>query len=74
MPTKHCGTATEHLKEAASGETVLTISVTAKSGISAEFTFAEYSADNYTVTDGERTMLVDAAKIDKLIRTIKSMK
>ena len=41
---------------------------------SAEFTFAEYSADNYTVTDGERTMLVDAAKIDKLIRTIKSMK
>lgn len=67
-------TATEHLKEAASGETVLTISVTTKSGISAEFTFAEYSADNYTVTDGERTMLVDAAKIDKLIRTIKSMK
>ena len=67
-------TATEHLEEAASGEAVLTISVTTKGGISAEFTFAEYSADNYTVTDGERTMLVDAAKIDKLIRTIKSMK
>ena len=65
--------ATSHLDEATNGTTVLTISVTTKSGLSATFTFAEYNADNYTVTDGERTMLTDAAKVDKLLRTIKTM-
>ncbi len=65
--------ATEMLNESASGESVLTIAVTAKNGNSATFTFAEYSAESYTVTDGSRTMLVNADSIDKLIRTIKNM-
>ncbi len=65
--------ATEMLNESASGESVLTIAVTAKNGNSATFTFAEYNAESYTVTDGSRTMLVNADSIDKLIRTIKNM-
>lgn len=64
--------ATQHAN-AAEGETVLFVSVTAKTGISAAFTFIEYDADSYAVTDGERSMLVSADKIDKLIRTIKNM-
>ena len=54
-------------------EVVLTVSVTTKDDVSCEFSFAEYDADNYCVTDGLRTMLVDAASVDKLIRMIKSM-
>ena len=65
--------ATEFSTEAASGNVILTISVTTKSGISATFTFAEYNADSYTVTDGTRVMLVNADAIDKLVRTIKNM-
>ena len=66
-------TASSLRSEAATGDTVLTISVTTKNGVSATFTFAEYSADNYTATDGERTLIVEADKVDKLIRTLKSM-
>ncbi len=66
--------ANEHVAGAKAGETLLTVSVTVKTGIHASFTFAAYNADSYIVTDGERTMLTDAANVDKLIRTIKSMK
>ncbi len=66
--------ANEHAADTEAGETLLTVSVTAKAGIHASFTFKAYNADSYMVTDGERAMLTDAAKVDTLIRTIKSMK
>ncbi len=66
-------TASSLRSEAATGDTVLTITITTRNGVSATFTFAEYSADNYTATDGERTLIVEADKVDKLIRTLKSM-
>ncbi len=66
-------TASSLRSEAATGDTVLTISVTTRTGVSATFTFAEYNADNYTATDGERTLIVEADKVDKLIRTLKNM-
>lgn len=66
-------TADSHLAEAVSGSEVLAVSVTTQNGASARFVFSEYSADSYTVTDGQRTMLVDAADVDALVRAIKSL-
>jgi len=66
--------ADEHVAGTEKGETLLSVSITTKNGISADFTFMEYNADSYIVTDGERTMLTDAADVDKLIRTLKSVK
>lgn len=66
--------ADEHVTGTEAGETLLTVSVTLKTGIRASFIFTAYNADRYIVTDGERTMLTDAANVDKLIRAIKSIK
>lgn len=66
--------ADEHITGAESGETLLTAAVTTKTGAQATFTFIGYNAESYMVTDGERTMLTDAADVDKLIRTLRSMK
>ena len=65
--------ASTYLNEDINGKVVITVSVTTKDDISAEFSFAEYDADNYSVTDGLRTLLVDAASVDKLIRTVRTM-
>lgn len=66
--------AERHTSQEKAGEALLTVSVTAKTGSQASFTFMEYDADNYIVTDGERTMLTAAAHVDTLIRMLKNMK
>lgn len=66
--------ATAHAEPPEQGETLLKVQVVMNTGIEATFTFIEYDADNYLVTEGERAMLTAADKVDKLIRTLKSMK
>ncbi len=65
--------ATEHVDMQPQGEKLLSVAVTADNGASAVFTFTEYNADSYLVTDGARVMLTAADSVDKLIRTLKSL-
>ena len=62
------------IAEEKDGETVLTVSVTNMSGISAELVIREYDADSYQASlDGDAAVTVSADKVDKLIRTLKQM-
>ena len=65
--------ADSHLTEGVSGSEMLALTLQTQNGHSASFLFHEYDADSYAVTDGERSMLVSADKIDKLTRQIKNM-
>lgn len=67
-------TASGTMTDGEAGEVLLQVDVTTTDGISASFTFNEYDAESYAVTDGERTLLTAADKVDQLIRTIRTMK
>ena len=60
--------------DAATGNVLLTVEVTALDGQSAVLTFAEYDADHYAVTVLERCFLVDAADVDAIIRSLRAIK
>lgn len=55
------------------GDTVLTIEVRSVSGMEATLTIAEYDADSYLLTMEERTALVSADEVDKLVRQVKQL-
>ena len=60
-------------KAAVPGDTVLTIEVRSVSGMEATLTIAEYDADSYLLTMEERTALVSADEVDKLVRQVKQL-
>lgn len=64
-------TATAHT-EAASGEALLTVTVSTTDGKAVTITFAAYDVDHYTAAMDSRTLLVSADKVDKLIRAVKA--
>ena len=60
--------------DASSGNVLLTVEATAKDGQSAVLTFTEYDAEHYAVTLPDRCFLVDAAKVDAIIRSLRTIK
>lgn len=54
------------------GETLLTVAVTTADGNGATVIFAAHDVDNYIAAMDSRTLLVPAADVDKLIRSLKA--
>lgn len=59
--------------DASDGVTLLRVEVTARSGQTAELIFAEHDAQSYAVTVQDRCCLVDAAPVDAIIRTLRTI-
>ena len=65
-------TASAFTQDNTEGETILLLQLTTTGGQSASLTVQALNADNYTVTDGTRTLLVSTDKVDKLVRAVKA--
>ena len=66
--------ASERVTAEVSGEPLLTIHVTAASGMTETLTFMAYDADNYLLTTDRDAFLVSADEVDRLIRSAKQLK
>ena len=65
-------TASAFTQDNTEGETILLLQLAITGGQSASLTFQALNADNDTVTDGTRTLLVSADKVDKPVRAVKA--
>lgn len=66
-------TATDFTDAAASGEPLLTVEVTAASGVTDTLVFSEYDADSYLLTRSGGAVLVPADGVDRIVRAARQL-